>query len=264
LGVFAGANDFIQLSGNAMAEAFKPNGKPTARGRLRGWGRKVGPALGWAAVLFVFGLAGTGEFPCWGEDKPKSQLLFLVAREPVLDPFFERSVVLMLPLQGEPLIVGLVVNKPTLVPLTKLFPESPTWKNRPDNAYMGGPVDMSVPSLVFHAAKAPKQAMPLYGDVYLSFDSKLISKLMQEPKQSGELRLFLGRAQWAPEQLQGEALEGSWYSLRAEGDVIFDHDAEHLWRRLHDRAQPPSDVDYVLPRGPKGQFRGVKTSLAGK
>ena len=40
----------------------------------------------------------------------------------------------------------------------------------------------------------------------------------------------------APEQLQGEVLEGSWYSLRAEGKVIFDRDAENFWKRPHERA----------------------------
>lgn len=91
--------------------------------------------------------------------------------------------------------------------------------------------------------------MLLYDDVYLSFDAKFISKLMQDSKQKGDLRLFLGRAQWAPEQLQGEALHGSWYSLRAEGELIFDHDSEQLWKKLNARARPPLDVQYSLPQG---------------
>jgi putative AlgH/UPF0301 family transcriptional regulator len=86
----------------------------------------------------------------------------------------------MLPLNGEPLIVGLIVNKPTRLPLTKIFPKSSTLKNSPEDAYLGGPVDMATPALVFHAQKPPKQAMLLYEDVYLSFDTKFISKLMQD------------------------------------------------------------------------------------
>jgi len=45
----------------------------------------------------------------------------------------------MVPTTGEPLIVGLVVNKPTRLPLVKIFPESPALKDRTENAYMGGP-----------------------------------------------------------------------------------------------------------------------------
>jgi putative transcriptional regulator len=199
-------------------------------------------------------LFGAGEIQCWAQEKPSGKLLFLVARGPVVDPFFEKSVVLMVPVDEDAVVVGLVVNKPSRLPLVKLFPESLALKNRTDNAYVGGPVDIAAPALVFHSPKPSKQAMLLYDDVYLSFDLKFITKLLRDPKQSGDFRLFLGRAQWAPEQLQGEALEGSWYSLRAEGDVIFDRDSDHVWKRLHDRAGPPPSSNPIsLPQIPNGQ-----------
>lgn len=198
----------------------------------------------WAALLCgVAVLAGVAATPARAQQKAKTKLLFLVARVEIADPMFEHSVVLMLPSQDGPLIVGLIVNKPTRLSLLKIFPESPALKNHAGNAYIGGPVDMETPALAFHASKPPKKAMPLYDDVYLTFDEELISALMSDPKQSGEVRLFLGRAQWAPEQLRGEDLEGSWYGLRAEGDLIFDPDSEHLWNRLHTRARPPFSVE---------------------
>ena len=96
------------------------------------------------------------------------------------------------------MIVGLIVNKPIRLPLVKIFPESPVLKNRSDNAYMGGPVDMAAPALVFHAPKPPRQAMLLYDDVYLSFDPKLIAGLLQDPKQTGDMRLFFGERSGRP------------------------------------------------------------------
>ena len=227
-----------------MADALKPDCSPASGGQARRRREFAVSPLGRTALLLILALlGGVGANPCWGEQKPKAKLLFLVARRPIVDPIFEQSVVLMVPTKGTPLIVGLIVNKPTRLPLLKIFPESPALKNRPDTAYIGGPVDMAAPALAFHAPKPPNQAMLLYDDVYLSFDPQFISELLQDPKQKGDLRLFLGRAQWAPEQLQGEALEGSWYSLRAEGEVIFDRDSEHLWNRLHERARPPVSVE---------------------
>ena len=220
----------------------------------------VASARGWAAFLLLLGAVwGAGANPCWGEEKPKDKLLFLVARPSILDPIFERSVVLMVPVTGEDLIVGLIINKPTRLPLIELFPKSPTLKDSSEDAYLGGPVDVSTPALVFHASKPPKQALLLYDDVYLSFDTKFISKLMHDPKQTGDVRLFLGRAQWSPAQLQGEALEGSWYSLRTEGKVIFDHDSEKLWKRLHERARPPESVENRMPQPPKAPLRAAPT-----
>jgi putative transcriptional regulator len=245
-----------------MTDAFKPNSSPASAVQLRSQPENHASTWGWAALLLLFCvLGGVGVNPCWGEEKPTDKLLFLVARPSILDPIFEQSVVLMVPLTGEPVIVGLIINKPTRLPLIKLFPKSPTLKNSSEDAYLGGPVDLATPALVFHAPNPPKESMLLYDDVYLSFDTKLISKLMHDPKQTGDMRLFLGRAQWAPEQLQGEALEGSWYSLRAEGEVIFDRDSEHLWKRLHERARPPARVENRMPQPSRGQFRAAPGNL---
>jgi len=230
-----------------MANPLQTEGYAASPIQLRGRRENSASDLGKMALLLLSLLWGAVGSPCAGEEKPQGQLLFLVARPSILDPIFEHSVVVMVPLEGEPLIVGLIVNKPTRLPLKNLFPKSPALKNRSENAYMGGPVDMAAPSLIFHARKPPKQVMLLYDDVYLSFDPQFIERILENPKQTGDLRLFLGRAQWAPEQLQGEALRGSWYSLRAEGEVIFEGDSEHLWNKLHERARPPSNVENRMP-----------------
>ncbi len=241
-----------------MRDAVRRRRSPTSGIPLQ---RKIPlVARSWVAILILAGAtAGVAGSSCRAEDKPSDKLLFLVARPTILDPVFEKSVVLMLPLQGEPLIVGLIINKPTSLQLVKIFPDSPTLKNSTEDAYLGGPVDMESGALAFHAAKAPKQALFLYDDVYLTFDSKQITKLLRDPKQTGDVRLFLGRSQWAPEQLQFEATEESWYSLRAEGNVIFAHDSENLWKRMHDRAQPPSSVENATPYASRVKLR-VSTS----
>src|SRR5271157_4558372 len=98
-----------------MADAWKPSSSPACGGQLQGRRENAALALRWEALLLLLCvLGGVAEKPCWAEEKPKAKLLFLVARRSILDPVFERSVVLMLPLKGDPLIVGLIVNKPTL------------------------------------------------------------------------------------------------------------------------------------------------------
>ena len=123
-----------------MGDTLRPSAYLESGGKLQGRHENAASTLGWAMLLLLLCvLSGGGENPCWGEEKPNAKLLFLVARGPILDPFFERSVVLVVPLTGEPLIVGLVVNKPTRLPLQKLFPKSPALKNRSENAYLGAP-----------------------------------------------------------------------------------------------------------------------------
>jgi len=242
-----------------MANEGTSNGSGRFCAPLRSRRKRALTTLIGAVTLLA--LAASSSTPLGAEEKPSDKLLFLVARPAILDPVFEKSVVLMLPIEGEPVIVGLIINKPTRLTLTKLFPDSPTLKNSTDDAYLGGPVDMASPALIFHSAKPPKHAMLLYDDVYLSFDTKFISKVLVDPKASGEVRLFLGRAQWAPAQLQGEALEGSWYSLRAEGAVIFDRDSANLWKRLHDRARPPANIEYHMPPHPWEKHFGLEVNF---
>src|SRR5438552_13877687 len=71
-------------------------------------------------LVFCAGLARADKtIP--GAEEPKTKLSYLIARSELADPFFEESVVLMLPAERMPLVVGLIVNKPTKVTLTRLY-----------------------------------------------------------------------------------------------------------------------------------------------
>lgn len=182
-----------------------------------------------------------------GAESNRNKVDLLIARNQVQDPFFRHSVVLMLPENETQLIVGLIINKPTRLTLGKLFPENPEFKNRTDAAYFGGPVDIRTPSIVFHSQTAPENAVKLYGNVYLTFDSDLIPKAYKSQSSGSMPRLFLGRAQWAPAQLDDEIRRGGWYRIQADGDVIFNSDPKNLWPTLHAQAAPSKYIRYRLP-----------------
>jgi putative transcriptional regulator len=167
-------------------------------------------------------------------DKP----LYLVARRELSDPLFKESVILMLPSTDSDLVVGLIVNKPTRISLREVFPTNPALKDRTDTVYFGGPVDIRTPSVLFLSSKPIEQAVHLDGDLYISFDLDFIEETLVKPEeQVKDVRLFLGRAQWAPEQLQGEILRGSWYSEREENSWIFRRDPENVWSVLIGRLE---------------------------
>ncbi len=179
-------------------------------------------------------------------DKPNKEdgeikTLFLVARPELREPIFKESVVLRLPSSvglEEGLVVGLILNKPARVVLSDIFPDDEAFQNRSETAYFGGPVDPRAPGVVFRSSKAAKQATLLFGDVYVSFDPGFIRELLKEPKKTQDLRLFVGRSQWARAQLQNEMAMGAWLSVRAETNLIFSTSPQYLWRKLFDRAEP--------------------------
>jgi putative transcriptional regulator len=180
------------------------------------------------------------------QDKPNKgdsddEPLFLVARPELDNPIFKESVVLMFPSSvgaGEGPVVGLIVNKPARVALSEIFPNDEALKNRSETAYFGGPVDPRAPGVVFRSSTAAKQAALLFGDVYVSFDPDFIKELLKKPEKTPDLRLFVGRSEWAPAQLQNEMVKGAWYSVRAETNLIFSASPQYLWRNLSERAEP--------------------------
>jgi putative transcriptional regulator len=194
-----------------------------------------------AIVLFAFvGIGSIGGTAQEGGDKP----LFLVARPELADPLFQSSVVLMLPVSaGEP-VVGLIVNKPTQLRLREIFPKDSALRERSDTIYFGGPVDVEAPGVVFRASRPSKQAIHLIGDLYVSFDSHFIEETLKKQEPGRDVRIFAGRAQWAPDQLEDEMLRGAWYNERAESSWIFSRDSGNVWRTLLDREQ----------RGPMAQL----------
>jgi putative transcriptional regulator len=143
----------------------------------------------------------------------------------------------MLPHTPPPLVVGLIVNKPTDKRLSELLPDSPVLKNRTDDAYFGGPVDLDEPALVFRTAGgAPEHAMPLFEGVYVSVGPGYVAGQLKD-RTLKDLRLYFGRAQWSREQLHDEMLRGSWYVVPADPASVFSADPKHVWRALVARAE---------------------------
>ena len=216
-----------------------------------------------AGLLFAVLLPGFIGPSAHGGQHHEEKIDLLVARREVRDFVFWHSVVVMLPpARTQPFVVGLVINKPTRMALGKLFPGISAPENRGIPAFLGGPVDIGIPSIVVRSATAPKSALRLYGNMYLTFDPDLIEASLKRSQPSSSLRLFLGRAQWSPEQLKGEISRGGWYRIHADGDLVFNSDPRSLWTTLHTQAAPSHYIKYKLPCGPEGAQRATLEGTA--
>jgi putative transcriptional regulator len=171
-----------------------------------------------------------------GGQKP-AETYFLVAQPDLPDPMFHDSVVLMLPPTGTDLVVGLIVNKPTKLKLTDIFPNNSTLKRRSDTAFFGGPVDITTPLVLLHSAHAPEGGVALFNDVYLNLESHSILGMLKDSHSLSSMRLYLGRAQWTDDQLHNEMLENSWYNVPSDPQYVFSADPNIVWRTLVARAQ---------------------------
>ncbi len=190
-------------------------------------------------VTIFVGIAVARQAPQTDADK----CVLLVAKRDLPNALFEKSVIVMLPRGDEQLVVGLIVNKPTRLTLQDVFPNSSALKKSTETVFFGGPVDTGTPSVLFRSPKPVKEAFKVAGDLYVSFDKDLIQGMLKKPKQVADVRLFMGRSQWGPVQLQEEMASGAWFTDHEEGSWMFDPHPEMLWPTLIARLDPGTVVD---------------------
>lgn len=158
--------------------------------------------------------------------------ILLVARDQLPDPNFEDSVVLVMNNLG-PAPVGIIINRPTQVPVSEVFPEVKPLEQLHDKIYFGGPVEIEVVWFLFHAASRPRHAVQACDDIYISADRKLLLQLLGRDKPMEGLRIFIGHSGWAPGQLEAEIARRDWTLQRADRSAIFNGRPEHPWPTPH-------------------------------
>jgi putative transcriptional regulator len=176
-----------------------------------------------ACVLLAFIAHAAAE-----ETAPKSAAILLTARAGLPDPNFRESVVLVSNNLG-PGPVGVILNRPTSIPVRRVFPDIPALQGREDKIYFGGPVARGAVSFVFRADKAPEDAQPIVERLYFSRDERLLRTLLGRDRPMEGLRIFIGHAGWAPGQLEAEIARDDWRVEPATVDSVFKRRPEHPW-----------------------------------
>jgi putative transcriptional regulator len=169
------------------------------------------------------------------QDMPNG--VVLVARPELGDPNFRETVVLVTRHPGGG-AVGVVLNRPTRVPVSQLLPGHDALRGRSERLFAGGPVSPRALVAVFRSSERPDAALRVLGDVYLSLDGVVLDGLLR--RSPPELRLYAGYAGWAPGQLEAEIARDDWYVLAPDADTIFRADPATLWREMVRRASSRS------------------------
>jgi putative transcriptional regulator len=161
---------------------------------------------------------------------PKNQLtsILIVAQDPVADPNFGGSVVVVMNNLG-PAPVGLIINRPTSLTVARFFSNLKQLAQVRDAMFFGGPVDFGTVWYLFRAKTAAAPAIKVCDGVYVSSDDKLLLKLLARPQPMQGLRLFIGHAGWYPGQLEMEIQGGAWKPRRADADSIFNPEPRLPW-----------------------------------
>ena len=176
------------------------------------------------AILLLFGIS----WPTSADDTKPLTTILLVARAELADSNYKDSVVLVMNNIG-PAPAGVIINRPTRIAVSRLFPDLERLAQLDDKLYFGGPVETALVSFLFRADTPPEHATQVLDGVHFSTNGELLRKLLGRDKPMDGLRIFIGHSGWAPGQLEAEIARGDWALAPAETDTIFDRKSEHPW-----------------------------------
>jgi putative transcriptional regulator len=165
----------------------------------------------------------------------------LVATPEMRDPRFVETVIYMVKHSGEGAF-GLVINRPLakgpVEDLLKGFGIESSGAKGEIIIHYGGPVSPRAGFVLHSDDVLLEESAKVANGIAMTSDPKLIEAMAQGkgPRQS----LFvLGYAGWAPGQLEGELLAGSWFVVSGDKAFIFDKDADRKWRQAMDKRKIP-------------------------
>ncbi len=177
-----------------------------------------------------------------------ARAFFLVARHDLPDPNFEDTVVLMVR-DGPSGPLGVVVNRPTMVPLSHYFPDVAKLAKSNLKVFFGGPVARNTLTFLVRADAPPDEdAIEVAKGLYLRADGDALRKALRGDNPEG-LRVFAGFAAWAPGQLEAEIGRGDWHTLAADPKSILERKPEGLWREL-EREASATKIRWDFSRDP--------------
>ena len=206
-----------------------------------------------AVLSVLFQVCQTAEIHAGSIPKPRPRIpfqkvqpekgVFLVAKQGMLDPRFRRTVVLLVA-HGPAGTLGVIVNRATDVSLEDALPqlEKPGGKAR---LFYGGPVSLDTIMFLIRSEEPLEQATNVMGDVYFGGDKSTLERLLEEERDSHQLRLFVGHSGWAPGQLDSELDRGDWRLFRANAFTVFEKRLDSIWS---DFMEPPKSEREVASR----------------
>ncbi len=180
------------------------------------------------------------------EPEPRKQELdtplLLIATPQVLDPFFNKSVVLLLH-HDEEGSFGFNLNRPTTVSVAEILEGlGIEWTGDPSVcAFLGGPVQPQLGTVLFGDESAQPSAVAsdetttcLLPGLAMTQHIGDLAGLARNPPEG--LRLYLGYAGWGAGQLMEEILRNDWIVGPVAKELLFSSDHGSVWSRALEAA----------------------------
>ncbi|NHC45270.1 YqgE/AlgH family protein [Motilibacter aurantiacus] len=177
----------------------------------------------------------------------------LVAAPALVDPSFAGSVVLVLDHDGGGAL-GVVLNRPTDVPVADALPSWAGHMSDPSVVFRGGPVALDSALALALLATVPaaedpeplgwRQVVGALGLVDLDAPPEILAS------RTAAMRVFAGYAGWGSGQLEGELAADAWLVVDSLPGDAFSTSPEGLWRAVLRRQTDRRALLSTMPEDP--------------
>jgi putative AlgH/UPF0301 family transcriptional regulator len=155
----------------------------------------------------------------------------LVASRDLADPNFAKTVILLVHYDAQG-VVGLILNRRTDVPLSRVLDDLKPAKDRSDRVYLGGPVETPLVFALFQSPAKIEGAEHVFGGVYLISTKSLLEETISAKPDPGAFHVFVGYAGWTADQLRKEVELGAWFVFPEDASTVFNSDPDSLWSQM--------------------------------
>jgi putative transcriptional regulator len=159
----------------------------------------------------------------------------LVAKRQLRDRFYGSTILVARPV-GNDQHIGFIVNRPSKITLSQLFPEHAPSKKVLDPIYVGGPINADSIFALVQTDKSPGgHSVKLTHNLFVVIDGQLVDTVIES--EAGKARYVAGLVAWRQGELREEVKRGAWYVLDADPALVFRKSTEGMWEELVRRSE---------------------------
>jgi putative transcriptional regulator len=155
----------------------------------------------------------------------------LVASRELGDPNFAETVILLVHYDAES-VVGLMLNRRTHLPISRVLAEIKPAKDLSDPVYLGGPVETPTVFALLRSTDKLEGAEHVFGGVYWISTKAALEKTISSHPDPGAFHVYLGYAGWTADQLKTEVRLGGWFIFQADNQTVFNSNPDSLWHEM--------------------------------
>jgi putative transcriptional regulator len=166
------------------------------------------------------------------ENGPSLAPALLISMPQLVDPNFNRAVVLLIRHSGKDGAFGLILNRPLVTTGRVVVNREAGQEMSAEHElhiWVGGPVEPQRSwMLVGESDEAEAQGVRIAEGLYLSTSPDLLGRLL-EPSPPDRVRLIVGYAGWSSGQLEAELQASAWLLSDVDANLIFETPPERMW-----------------------------------